>query len=95
MLKVEEIEGQNAVFVISDDKNTENMALDEAVNLAAPHLHESFTNTKVDDEGVLKWRVEASEYGSLLEVLDVLEGVDPEEVEEADTFVEGLREAAA
>lgn len=91
MLKVEEIEGQNAVNVTSDDANTENVALDEAINEAAPHLHGDFTALAVVD-GLLTWRVERSEYGALLEVLETLDGVDPEEIEAAIMIVEDLKE---
>lgn len=89
MVKVEEIEGQDAVYVVTDDANAENAALDEAVDLAAPHLHEDFTNTDYAD-GELRWRVGRSDYSALLEVLDSLEGCNPEEVDEAITLVETL-----
>lgn len=89
MVKVEQIEGQDAVYVVSDDANGENMALDEAVDMAAPHLHEEFTGTDYVD-GELRWRVGRSDYGALLEVFDTLDGVNPEEVDEAVTLLETL-----
>lgn len=91
MLKVEEIEGQNAVNVISDDRNGENAALDDAINDAAPHLHLDFMATEVVD-GLLTWRVERSEYGSLLEAIDMLEGVNDDDLLAAEELVEKLHE---
>jgi hypothetical protein len=92
MLKVEEIEGQNAVNVISDDAVAENSALDASIDLVAPHLYTDFTNTQMNGEGLLVWRVERSEYESLLEVLENLEDVDPDEQETAVNFVAKLHE---
>jgi hypothetical protein len=89
MLRVEDIEGEDAVVVISDDANAENAALDDAVNAMAPHLYDDFSGTGLDAENMLRWRVERSEYSSLLEVLEGLEdGPDPGEVEEAINFME-------
>lgn len=79
MLKIEEIEGAEALYVVTDDENAENAALDEAIMEMAPHLHEDYIKTDVE-YGVLKWRVQRSEYNSLLEVLDALEGIDPDDV---------------
>lgn len=94
MLKVEPIEGQSAVHVVSDDADAENAALNDAVELAAPHLHADFAGTEVDDEGLLKWRVQSSEYDSLLEVLDALAGdVNQYELDEASVTVERLQKA--
>lgn len=88
MLKIEVIEGADAVNVISDDAYAENVALDDAIMNAAPHLHPDFTAIEINDEGELVWRVERSEYDSLLEVLDAIEGVNPEEVDAALLIVE-------
>jgi hypothetical protein len=87
MLKLEEIEGEDALYVVSDDANTENAALAEAIEDAAPHLLVEFNNTDVED-GVLKWRVARADYSSLLEVMDVVEGVDPEEWEAISEMLE-------
>lgn len=89
MLKVEAIEGRDALMVISDDANAENMALNDAVELVAPHLHQDFSNVEVDENGLLQWRVERAEWDSLLEVLDSLEDIDPDEQGAAALFVEG------
>lgn len=87
MLKIEEIEGQDAVYVVSDDGNAENANLSDAVELAAPHLVDEFNGTPVEN-GLLKWRVPHAEYDSLLEVFDALEGCDPNEVDAASTLIE-------
>jgi hypothetical protein len=90
MVKVEEIEGQNAVNVISDDALSENAKLDDSIDLVAPHLYADLKNTQVNDEGLLVWRVERSEFESLLEVLENLDDIDPDEQEAAVTLVEKL-----
>lgn len=91
MLTIEDIDGADALFVVSDDANTENVALEEAIKDYAPHLYNDFHNTGVED-GVLKWRVQAADYYSLLEVLDALDGVDPDELNAALMHVEAKAE---
>lgn len=87
MLKIEEIEGEDALYVVSDDANTENAALADAIEDAAPHLLLDYNNTEPEG-GVLKWRVARADYAALLEVFDVVEGVDPVEWTEATDVIE-------
>lgn len=91
MLRIEEVEGWESLNVISDDANAENAALDEAIMDAAPHLHADFVALELTDKGLLVWRVERSEYDSLLEVLDALDGVNPDDIENAMEIVEQKR----
>ena len=74
---------ERSFIVASDDANAENLALEEAVEMAAPHLLADFQATQVDNDGLLRWRVQREDWGSLLEILEALgvgDGINPDEV---------------
>lgn len=89
MLKVEH-EGET-MTVVSDDANAENVALSEAIDLAAPHLLKSYNDAPYDGRE-LRWKVGVADWQGLIEALAALEGgdamVDPTEVDEAIELVE-------
>ena len=82
MLKA--VRDERSFIVESDDANAENLALDEAINMAAPHLYNEFHALAPEVDGVLRWRVQREDWEALLEVLEALsfEEVNPEEVDE-------------
>lgn len=87
-----EVERDERSFIVkSDDQNAENLALDSAVQVAAPHLAADFQSTQVDDDGWLRWRVQREDWESLIEVLEALgteDGINPEETDAAVTEIE-------
>lgn len=91
MLTVEKI-AETAVEVQCDDANSELASLEEAISAQAPHLSADFASMATGEDGFLRWRVERSEYESLLEVLEYLdeEFVDPDEQINAVEFMEKL-----
>jgi hypothetical protein len=88
MLKV--VRDERSFVLESDDANAENLALQEAIEMAAPHLTADFESTSPDADGVLRWRVQREDWEALVEVLEALtfEDVNPEEVGEAIALVE-------
>lgn len=94
MLKVEH-DGET-MTVVSDDANAENVALSEAIDLAAPHLLKSYDEAPFDGNE-LRWKVGVADWPSLIEALAALEeaDLDPTEVDEAITVVETAQKQVA
>lgn len=67
MLKIERAE--RTITVISDDANSENAILADAVEHAAPELLDAFNNTEFAN-GELRWEVDEKDGLSLLDVID-------------------------
>lgn len=94
MLKVERDDAETMVLV-SDDANAENAAIQEAVEEGAPHLLENFESCEVGDDGLLRWKLPAPEWSSLMEVLDLLSNsltVNPEDANAAFDVVEAAHQ---
>lgn len=74
----------DTLVLASDDQNAENMALQEAILAAAPHLSEAFMDTPVGDDGVLRFVVHKADWEALGEVVEELscmpDAADPEEL---------------
>lgn len=85
MLRIEQV--GEIITVISDDENAENAALAEALEHAAPHLLESFESTDTDGSGGLRWAVRHADWRSLAESIEMMEGVNPYEQDEATTKI--------
>lgn len=85
MLRVEQV--GEVITVISDDENAENAALAEALGHAAPHLLESYESTDTDGSGGLRWPVRHADWRSLAEAIEMMEGIDPYEQDEAATKI--------
>jgi hypothetical protein len=82
------VEREGDVFtVISDDENAENVAIGEALENAAPHLLESYEATDTDGDGTLRWPVRKEDWRSLAEAIEIIEGVNPEEQDQAATQI--------
>lgn len=79
----------DTITFVSDDADGENMALQDAIAEAAPHLLDDFEGTDVGDDGLLKFGVQRDDWSSVLEVMDALspviqlEGVSDEEIDRA------------
>ena len=89
MLQIQR-ESDDTFVLVSDDHNGENAGLSEAIDANAPHLLEAWDETKVGDDGILRFAVQRPDWPSLLDVIELLsaEGmVDPEEILAIDTAV--------
>lgn len=78
MLKI--VRDERSFIVESDDQNAENASLEAAIDVAAPHLAADFASQAMQDDGWLRWRVQREDWPALLEVMETLEDVDPDEV---------------
>lgn len=66
-------DGDAAVVLASDDRNGENILLDDAIGTAAPELATAYAETPVGDDGLLRFRVERADWLSLLDALETME----------------------
>lgn len=74
----------DTLILLSDDENAENGFLEEAIDAAAPHLGERFEETKVGEDGLLRFSVGREDWESLADAIEELScmaaSVNPEEL---------------
>ncbi len=74
----------DTLTLVSDDRNGENMHLQEAILASAPHLSRAFMDTATDDDGRLRFVVGKDDWEALADVIEELScmsvGVNPAEL---------------